>query len=244
MLKTDLYNNNALKLWSEWKQKLETYTDQPLLLPLLYPELQNGGIVFIGINPSFIAKVYEKQMAQLGFTERSAEEFLSWVNYEIKTGDEKQNYLNLVQTLERSTRASYNVFFKKYQKLADSLGVEWAHIDLFFNRVTNQKQFLNRFISNNELKELNESQFELSWGLFQDISPRVIVVFNALASKIIQEKQNIGKNNWNDEKGYDEIVINGNKVPIFFSGMLTGQRALDDGSYKRLEWHIRRSLKI
>ena len=77
-----------------------------------------------------------------------------------------------------------------------------------------------------------------------DISPRVIVVFNALASKIIQEKQNIGKNNWNDEKGYDEIVIKGNKVPIFFSGMLTGQRALDDGSYKRLEWHIRRSLNI
>jgi len=27
-------------------------------------------------------------------------------------------------------------------------------------------------------------------------------------------------------------------VPIFFTSMLTGQRALDNGSFERLIWHI------
>jgi hypothetical protein len=28
-------------------------------------------------------------------------------------------------------------------------------------------------------------------------------------------------------------------VPIFFTSMLTGQRALDNGSYERLIWHMK-----
>jgi hypothetical protein len=33
-------------------------------------------------------------------------------------------------------------------------------------------------------------------------------------------------------------------IPIFFTSMLTGQRALDKGSYARLIWHIKYALRL
>jgi hypothetical protein len=50
-----------------------------------------------------------------------------------------------------------------------------------------------------------------------------------------------------DEKlGTDRIITKGDLfgIPIFFSSMLSGQRALDTGSEKRLIWHIKRVNRI
>ena len=44
-----------------------------------------------------------------------------------------------------------------------------------------------------------------------------------------------------DEKlGTHKIVNNSDldNTPVFFTSMLTGQRALDKGSFERLNWHI------
>ena len=49
--------------------------------------------------------------------------------------------------------------------------------------------------------------------------------------KITQEKF--------EKEGYDILEINNKKIPILFSSMLTGQRALDTHSLRRLKWHIK-----
>ena len=40
--------------------------------------------------------------------------------------------------------------------------------------------------------------------------------------------------------GTDKIIDAGtlNGTPVFFTGMMTGQRALDRGTFQRLVWHI------
>ena len=42
-----------------------------------------------------------------------------------------------------------------------------------------------------------------------------------------------------DENGHYFTNIGREKIPTFLSGMLTGQRALDNYSLERLGWHIK-----
>lgn len=55
------------------------------------------------------------------------------------------------------------------------------------------------------------------------------------------EKDNNRKKNstFDPSIGTYRIEIDGFKTPIIFSGMLSGQRALDLGSLERLKWQIK-----
>ena len=44
------------------------------------------------------------------------------------------------------------------------------------------------------------------------------------------------------EKGFDYFYLGKLKIPIFFTGMLSGQRALDRGSKRRLIWQTNKAL--
>lgn len=47
----------------------------------------------------------------------------------------------------------------------------------------------------------------------------------------------------NIQTGFYWSTMNGRRVPFFFfSGMLTGQRAINNHSLERLIWHVRRAL--
>ncbi len=67
--------------------------------------------------------------------------------------------------------------------------------------------------------------------------PKIIVVANALTSDIMNNTKffKINKENFNSN-GYHVITINNREIPIFFTSMLTQQRALDKYSRERLIW--------
>lgn len=71
----------------------------------------------------------------------------------------------------------------------------------------------------------------------------IFVVNNTLARELLgkDKPQGISEHWMNyDFKLSDDLgtnVCNGH--PFFFTSMLTGQRALDKGSYERLVWHIK-----
>ena len=90
--------------------------------------------------------------------------------------------------------------------------------------------------------EFVERQLKLSLEAIKDLNPSIIVVNNALASELICEKFGEEKIPFNEEEGFHTLLLNnGNKIPIFFSSMLSGQRALDKHTYKRLIWHIKKA---
>ena len=85
---------------------------------------------------------------------------------------------------------------------------------------------------------------ELFRDALTEVHPKVIVIINAFASELVREyfKSDLS---FDEAQGFHYMTLStGAKVPILFSSMLTGQRALDRWSYERLVWHIQQAVKL
>lgn len=143
-----------------------------------------------------------------------------------------------------------NAYFSRIKKITElvnqSLGTSFpfAHHDLYFVRHTSQEKVMKM---KSAMKDFFDIQLNISKDIITASKPKLIVVANAEASKIFQNE--VCKNwqpgspfQWNNDLGVDfvEIETDGKsyRVPVLFTGMISGQRALDDGSYYSLIWHI------
>jgi len=118
-------------------------------------------------------------------------------------------------------------FYQHFDEL--SCGMKWSHLDLYFTLETKQEK-LEKMLGNTFLLE----QYNISEEIIHIIQPKIIVVGNAYASRLI-------RNGYCCEFDKDigtYRIKNFNNIPIFFSGIFTGSRALDVGSRERLIWHI------
>lgn len=187
--------------------ELEKRKDIPLQFP---PFKKNPDILFIGINPS------------------------------IRRGKEPKSYSESLEFEKNAKNDKKDIYFKIFDNFINRNN--WEHIDLFFIRGKQKKieEDMGFDYENDtgmmSLNEFWEKQFKLSLSIIEQINPRVIVVNNALASRIIRERLEI--NELDNDKGYHKLK----GIPIFFSGMLSGQRALDKHSRERLIWHVQRVL--
>ncbi len=87
-----------------------------------------------------------------------------------------------------------------------------------------------------------QEQISIAYEVINSLEPKVVVVVNAKASDLILDSWK-SKLKYSENTGYHNIILNnGESIPIFFSGMLSGRRPLDKHSRKRLIWHIKRSL--
>lgn len=108
---------------------------------------------------------------------------------------------------------------------------------------------LRKFMKNPNGAVFINGQFEISKKIIAKAAPKVIVVSNSKARDFLKNKE--GKNDlgfdfkFDEELGTEKIINHSTLegVPVFFTSMLTGQRALDLGSYDRLIWHIEYALK-
>ena len=75
-------------------------------------------------------------------------------------------------------------------------------------------------------------------------SPRAIVVINALASHLIRTGRALGALDYDEELGVAMYKIGDKRVPVFYSGMLSGAHTIDNGSFDRLIWHIKYVLNM
>ena len=222
-------NRRILKLWAS-----NSALKGDARVPLLYPKLKKSAILFVGLNPSFSLKGFKAILGE-DFSEKKIEELYSWDKWNNGKIDEILKYERAAKG-ENGNNKCYS-YFTKFKKIAAHAKLEWEHVDLFIDRNTNQND-VRKLIFDKKKTKFYEDQFILSLSLINDLSPRVIVIANALASHIMREKcDDIIK--YVEEKGYHKIKINSEYVPIFFSSMLTGARALDNYSYDRLKWHIK-----
>lgn len=238
-------NQEIIALWEKWETKLkEVYADttpeESLKVPLIYPDLKKDALLFIGINPSLNIKGFQQVVNDTSYSTIDPMDFYCWRTRD-ECGEKMQKFIEIEKfAWEKLT------FFKKFQEIAGEIlgdNKKWAHIDLFFNHETSQKSFEEKILNNDKESFIND-QLNLSKKLIKYVRPKVIIVANALASDIFQEKL---KEEFpltpNEEYGYDTTSINGKTVPVFLASMLTGQRAMDRGSCKRLKWHIKKALQ-
>jgi len=184
--------------------------------------IPQGSILFLGINPSY---------------------------------DEEKKAASGTYKLED---VGSNTFFKKAFQISKDNRKPFGHHDLFPFRETNQKFVEGMFIQKGEVlitkiqyKPFIEKCLSYAEDVIIRSNPCMIVVANAFVTHLFFDfhYSETGKTLlgflpgdkggiWDEKLGVDFVNINGRLVPILFSGMLSGQRALDFGSEFRLKWHI------
>jgi len=179
--------------------------------------LNKNGILFLGVGASLAA----------GF-EDTCETKDDLVQYETIKGREKWPY------------------YKKMGKIAEYAGFEdnWSNIDITLFRETKQ-EILQPFFK--KTPNIMSMQLELAKKMIIAAEPIIIIASNTLVRDVLQNNRDQS----NVESGFaDEfseeygtpIIKSPDKLegkPIFYTSMLSGQRALDNGSYERLKWHIK-----
>lgn len=183
--------------------------------------IKEDALLFVGLNPSFI-----------------------------QGGDPKSHFYDVAQDAQG--------YFAKFAEIAKSCGddITWEHLDLLPIRHTNQGNvvkkivIMHRGIINDYLKQVSKK-------LLENSKPKAVIVVNATARLLLgkdQHENRHGKliNVW---MGYDFRFDDSNgacyvqnadalkDIPFFFTGMLSGQRALDLGSFERLKWHVAKVVK-
>lgn len=195
----------------------ETYWEHGYAMP---KEIKEGALLFIGLNPSFTKKA--KSGSHL---------------YDLKQEDEG--------------------YFAKFGDIAKACGdTEWSHLDLLPIRHTNQGDVTRDIVFKHS--GIVEGYLRtVSKVLLESAKPKAVVVVNATARLLLGKDQNEHAKKVKDKKIWMDLKFDFNEsigacyvtnsdelkdVPFFFSGMLSGQRALDLGSYERLKWHVAKVL--
>lgn len=216
------YKTRILNLWTQY-QNIPIFNEPGCdyrKSPILPKEICTEAILFVGINPSFPKKAK-----------------LDPKNKEIE-----------FYSLDKN--AKLIPYFEKFRDIAIYCNKSrWDHIDLFFMRETNQKVIEQMSYDN---VDFLQKQLNITFEIIERSVPELIVVSNSFASEFFGKKKekhssfdkiwkgfNLNfKNDFDKSIGTYRISIGGRMTPIIFSGMLSGQRALDIGSYERLKWHI------
>lgn len=174
--------------------------------------IKKDAILFIGINPAFSKGKLEE-------------------------ADGRHVYLDLDTISPKHPYFSKMIEISRYCKgHNEGKDYPWAELDLLNIRESNQNKIKQLFIDENT-KGLVERNYKLSLEIMEEAQPKVIVVCNSFARTLLEKSYKV---EFDDEIGTFRIKKEGKlyNVPIFFTSMLSGQRALDLGSYRRLQWHI------
>lgn len=220
-------NQKILDLWNK-----HFANDSEVYAPLFYGELQKDQLLFVGMNPSFSARGFKTILKNTEYANIDPVSFFKWSN--ISSNPE---LIEDCIKVENYAYQNYSQYFGRPIEIAEKVGLPWQHIDLFLYKETSQTSFLSRIRDKGMLNEFGMDQIKLFEEILVEVEPRCVVVTNATGSEILREyiKDDLL---WDENRGFHWFIRGDKKIPMFFTSMLSGQRALDRWSYERLVWHI------
>ncbi len=191
---------------------------------------KEADVLFLGMNPSFTG---QKQVGSYEWTRE-------WTR--------GKDYFKPFFTIEENLIVEYG------------LDIKWTHYDLFVFRETKQANIKRLLMDNEEGRFFLFQQIEVFKERLLQTQPKVIVASNALIRTFLGMKRKVDKKtqievgiwlgDWikfEFDKTIGTYTVNEPKelkgTKIFFTSMLSGQRALDLGTRERLVWHIAEVLK-
>lgn len=259
-------NSSLINIWDRYITKFKDPFNNPgiFLSPIFFNKKYNPQkcqLLIIGLNPSYSSSGWKGMLNKyrefnpgLKKTSRTLKNLINNSNEDSfdKLLDEYFMYKNLsnkkreIANLETYAGENHD-YFSKMKQLAEHIfesdNPPWLHLDLFYYRKTSQ----------NDLKELIKQnynffaeQINLTRSIINWLEPKVILVSNAFAGESFRglfadsDEDFFIKYPFNEDRGTH--FLDGD-IPVFFSGMLSGQRALDLGSYERLKWHMKAVLE-
>lgn len=221
--------NNALRtIWVEALDGGAWPSAMAKLWPLQYHQMLPGRILFIGLNPSEsgdadLLRVRSPHTEDLASQDRASQ---------VRRRDERALGLH---------GAKRHRYFRQFHRFSED--GQWNHIDLLAVRHTNQSELSGALsLGSDEAlsREFVRKQIEVCFELAAALTPPVVVVVNALAATLVRRHLGAALS-FDSEVGHHGAQLGGSDIPWFFSGMLTGQRAIDNHSLERLVWHVQRA---
>ncbi|MEE4000508.1 hypothetical protein V1T75_09160 [Tenacibaculum sp. FZY0031] len=182
---------------------------------------KNIDILFVGINPSYGGD----KSKGLFYSKKDVEN----LNY-------FKPFNNIIKELD--------------DKRTGLKSLTWSHLDMLVFRETQQSFIKNQLLKTEEGNKFINKQLTISKQILEYLNPKIMVVSNTAARHFLgRDKYEKKGKNFGVWMGYDfefdyslgtDKIINNSKINsyVFFSSMLSGQRALDNGSKQRLIWHI------
>lgn len=226
----DEINTDLRALWREFFPSTAR-----VYAPMQYKAPQPDALVFVGMNPSFSSKGWKSIVRRSTWPELDPHAFFQWPSPQ--DFDEA-----LAHELEAMAHESYP-FFAPHRALAKALETSWEHFDIFAYRETDQAKMRTLALVSGgkiELTEFGQSQFALFEELLLLARPSAVIVVNALASQVYLTKRSPM---FDSSVGfYRDSSAKESSFPVFFTGMLTGARALDRFSKDRLFWQVANAL--
>jgi len=225
-------NELIAKYQQIWNKYTDSYINKPTKVEESYlldrgfefqfdEDITNADVLFIGVNPSYkddnptIKSTYQKP-------------------------PNKPGYFRPFYKVEEDLKKAY------------SRDITWTHVDLLAVREPQQSYIENYLYQKKQGIEFVTESLEVSKEIIEHFNPKVIVVPNLLGRELMSRNRKtladgrvVGK--WMDfefefdtDLGTDKIVDGGslNGTPVFFTGMLSGQKSIDRGTFQRLVWHI------
>ncbi|MCR9171578.1 MAG: hypothetical protein NXI10_03740 [bacterium] len=190
-------------------------------------DIPDPDVLFMGINPSYsnedetIRSTYCKEQAL------------------------QHPYFKPFSEIEKEILKQYN---KKFS---------WTHMDTLVFRETQQSYIRDTLFKSADGVQFVYQQLMISKDLLEYYNPKVLVVSNTMAKELLGKNRGENKDTgeeygvwmglnfeFDKELGTHRIVNSGklDDTIVFFTSMLSGQRALDLGSRERLVWHIHKAL--
>jgi hypothetical protein len=232
-------NTQIEKLWMEYENDEGTE-----LAPLFYNVFKCKGLLFVGCNPSFPEGSLANRLRQRFSEVHELRNFFNWKNV-LNNRAIIDELLKIEADVRGSNDQKHYRYFTPLIDMAKDAGFEdqWEHVDVFVSRLTSQGEFKKKIEIKGKLNEFGQKQLEIFKSVLSAVDPKIIVVSNAYISELLKRKECFGdKLEPDNDHGWHNLSLEkNNPTPIFFSSMISGQRALDVDSRRRLTWHIKKA---
>lgn len=209
----NLISEKLTNLWAEFSKN--EFSKIP---PLSVSEIPKSSILFIGLNPSL-----------------SESERIRLMESNVKIEFYKHN----------SEKENNHKYFHKFIDIAEQTNQTWGHFDLLYIRETKQDNIAKLIGDKRGIdfiyKQIVISKLVLE-KVIEEAKPKLFIVNNTLSRKFLGKDKINNNNVWMDlDFVWDNNIgtYRYKNIPFYFTSMLTGQRALDLGSYERLIWQIK-----
>lgn len=227
-------NQRILELWQTTSKE---YLNG--LMPMLIDNPNSNQVTFIGLNPSFSVDGFKTFLQKTDdYCDINVREFYA---FPLTASFSKERSMEI----EKLMKEKYP-YFNPFGYLLKDTGEKWEYLDLFYIRETSQEKLKQVIFSKDgKLSVFAQEQLKITKDILEEIQPKVIVIVNALASRIFkgEEFKTPFAAQFNEQFGCYSTEIGGRTIPVFLSSMLSGQRALDIFSKERLRWHLQKVLK-
>jgi hypothetical protein len=183
-------------------------------------------LLCIGLNPSHKESFYIKQNINLNSFNTSCFSL-----------NQNSNINQLIKDQYNKGIQEYKTYYSKIDEVSEYIGLDKEHIDIFTFR-DSCSSCLELFNKKNH--SLADQQKKITKQIIQDLSPSIIFVGNASASRIFENVLFQGKCIYLEKLGYHITKINKRIIPTFFSGQISGG-ATDNYSFLRLKYLMKKA---